>query len=168
MDGQAQAIRDLNELLDRVRGRWRRTTLFRAIVRAGLAVAAILGGALLLSLLLGLTAGRIASLSALSALSILLPATFAVLGLATIILAIGATVWAFWPMRAVPSNARVARYIEEREPDLDDRLVSAVEVLSGDRGGQRPAFAAPMVADAGRRAASIDPSNIVRVETLRR
>ncbi len=157
MDGQAQAIR---ELLDRVRGRWRRTTLFRAIVRAGLAVAAILAAALLLSLLLAL-AGR-------SGASAFLPAALAVLGLATIVLTVGAAVWALWPARAVPSDRRVARYIEEREPDLDDRLASAVEVLNGAPGGQMPALAVPMVADADRRAARVDPSTIVRGETLLR
>ncbi len=158
MDGQAQAIRDL---LDRVRGRWRRTTLFRAIVRAGLAVASVFAATLLLALLLRL-AGRAPAISAMA------PPALAVLGLAGIILAIGAAVWALWPTRRVPSDQRVARYIEEREPELDDRLASAVEVLNGPAGGTLPALAAPMVADAGRRAARVDPSAIIPGDTLRR
>ena len=64
---------------------------------------------------------------------------------------------------------RVARYIEEREPDLDDRLVSAVEVLNGARGRHT---ACARRADGGRRRVAglrrVDPSTIVPGETLRR
>jgi len=111
MDGQAQAIRDL---LDRVRGRWRRTTLFRAIVRAGLAVASVFAATLLLALLLRL-AGRAPAISAMA------PPALAVLGLAAIILAIGAAVWALWPTRRVPSDQRVAQASVERSVPRDER-----------------------------------------------
>ena len=59
-----------------------------------------------------------------------------------LLLALAGIVRALWPARRVPTDAQVARFIEEREPSLDDRLVSAVDVVSAARAGAAPALAA--------------------------
>ena len=41
-----------------------------------------------------------------------------------------AVAWGLWPLREVPSDGRVARFIEEADPSLDDRLVSAIHVMN--------------------------------------
>src|SRR5688500_17699736 len=144
----AQQIR---ELLDRVRARWRRVVLFRAAVRAGLAASAILAIAVFLTFW----------------------TTRAPLALAAIaVLAVGfgaaAVAWGFWRTRRSPTDVQVARFIEEREPSLDDRLVSAVDLLGSPRESETAGLAGPMVADAGRRASNVEPSAIVSAGTLRR
>ena len=68
------------------------------------------------------------------------------------VLAVGALVWAFWPLRRVPSDAQVARFIEERAPSLDDRLVERgrrrVERATQERAGARRADDRPTPARA--------------------
>ena len=49
----------------------------------------------------------------------------------SLIAAVSSLVWAVWPARRVPSNRRIARFIEERHASLDERLVSAL-LPSGD------------------------------------
>ena len=110
----AQPIR---ELLDRVRARWRALRAFQATVRAGLAASAVLIVALLVVRGVAQWAGRP-------------PLVLAILAAAALLLAVGAVAWAFAPLRHRPSDARVARFIEERAPALDDRLVSAVDVMN--------------------------------------
>ena len=75
---------------------------------------------------------------------------------------------ALWPVRQLPSDKQVARFIEEREPSLDDRLVSAVDVASLNGSAGAPALSAMMLADANRRAAAVEPSAIITGEVLRR
>ena len=69
-----------------------------------------------------------------------------------------------WPRRrwlgvlrrcaASPADAQVARFIEERAPALDDRLVSAVDVAEASGSGRRSSLlAGPMLADAARASA---------------
>src|SRR5438094_6599909 len=110
MDAHYQTIR---ELIRRVRARWRALTLFRAAIRGALAAAAVL--------LVALVAAQWAARA---------PVALAATGLAACALGIGAIVWAAAPLRRAPSDLRVARFIEEREPALDDRLVTAVDVTS--------------------------------------
>ena len=63
----------------------------------------------------------------------------------------------------------MARFIEEREPALDDRLASAVDFISAEHRGETVSrLAEPMVADAARRASDVDPSSILPRSTLRR
>ena len=52
------------------------------------------------------------------------------------------------PLRRVPADKQVARFIEERAPSLDDRLVTAVDVAQARR--TAPALADLMIADAAR------------------
>src|SRR5437588_12976635 len=88
--------RQIRELLGRVRGRWRRLIVFHAGVRAALAASAVLAVALLLTRWTGRA-----------------PSALAALGIAAVVLAAAALVWGLWPARENPSDARVARFIEE-------------------------------------------------------
>src|SRR5262245_54998601 len=140
----------IRDLIDRVRKRWRLVQGFRAVVRAALAVAVIAGAALLAA---SWTAGA--------------PAALAAVAIAAGVLSIAAAVWGLQPLRHSPRDRQVARFVEERAPELDDRLVSAVDVASGDR-PMSAGFAQPMIADAARRAGEIDVETIVPSERLRR
>src|SRR5262245_24376721 len=121
-------------LLARVRARWRRLIAFQAAARAALALSGVLAAALFL------THWTTRS-----------PIALATIALIALALAVGALVWGLWPAREIPSDARVARFIEEAEPSLNDRLASAVDLAATPEGRPRPALAAPMMADAARR-----------------
>ncbi|MGE3511968.1 MAG: DUF4175 family protein, partial [Vicinamibacterales bacterium] len=143
--------REIAELIARVRARWRRLVFFRAGVLAAGAMAAVVATGLALAYV----AGR--STHALGAI-----------GAITVVVALAVAIRALSPARRVPTDQQVARFIEEREPSLDDRLVSAVDVGRGRVDGSPPALAAAMIADAGRRAAQVEPSAIVESDRLRR
>jgi hypothetical protein len=148
------SYRHIADLLAQVRSRWRRLLFLRAALMAALAVAAVLGA----GLALGYGAGR--SSHALAAV-----------GVVTIVLAVAVAIRALAPVRQAPSDRQLARFIEERDPTLDDRLVSAVHVASAraDHPDEAaPALAAAMVADAGRRAAAVEPGSIIASDLLRR
>ena len=83
-------------------------------------------------------------------------------------LAIAALVRAVAPLRRAPSDLRVARFVEERAPSLDDRLVTAVDMVSSGRQTSSPAIAEPLLADAAAQARAVDVDAIVSSETLRR
>src|SRR5262245_5627771 len=104
----------IRELIDRVRRRWRALSALHASVRASLAAAAIVLVALVLA---RWTAGAPVLLIALAA--------------AALVLAAAAVALCLWPLRRVPQDTAVARFIEERDPALDDRLVSAVDLARG-------------------------------------
>src|SRR5688572_20370439 len=71
------------------------------------------------------------------------------------------------PLRRSPADLQVARFIEERAPALDDRLVTAVDVAEG-RSSVTPMIAGPLVADAARRARDVEIDAVIPSETLRR
>src|SRR5580765_1078078 len=101
----------IRALLDRVRARWRALVALRALVRGTLLAAAVVGAALIGS---RWTDGAPVALMALAA--------------AAAVAAAGAIAWCLAPLRRVPADGQVARYIEERASSLDDRLVTAVDV----------------------------------------
>src|SRR5262245_42031897 len=138
-------------LLERVRVRWRRLVVFRATTRA-----ALLGAVTLLVF------GLAASLTARA------PFALAALGILAVLFVVASVVWGLHPIRESPSDARIARFIEERKTELDERLVSAVSVVNAEREGSPPALADSMVRDAARRAESIDAAEIVAADLLRR
>src|SRR5258708_1832491 len=138
-----EQYRPIADLLDRVRSRWRRLVAFRAATRAALAATA----ALTLVLLSAMLTTR--SPMALAALAVVAAG-----------LIVGAAVWGLLPLRETPSDARIARFIEERKTELDERLVSAVSVAAAERTG----LSASMVRDAARAAALVDPAEIVAAE----
>src|ERR1700676_4403393 len=142
---------EIRELLDRVRSRWQRLSAFRAAVRAALAASGVLAAALVLTFWTTRS-----------------PLALAALGVAATALAIAALVWGLWPVRRAPSDTQLARFIEECEPSLDDRLASAVDLLASGREADESRLAGHMVADAARRASAVDPGAVVPREILRR
>ena len=68
-----------------------------------------------------------------------------------------------WPLRRRPSDRQVARYIEERCPELQDRLASAVD----SRTAPSP-FRGRVLDEAASRSRSVDLQRLVGARTLRR
>src|SRR6185369_15792439 len=92
-------------LLERVRVRWRRLVAYRATMRTALLVTAVL-----------------AVFDLLARFITRAPLALATLGVLTLILAIAAIVRGLLPLRDEPSDAQIARFIEERKTELDERL----------------------------------------------
>src|SRR5882672_9835924 len=128
-----QHYETIRELIDRVRARWRALCALRAVVRGALIAAAIVGAAVVAA---RWTMGAPVALIVLAGLA-------GTLALAAIAICL-------WPLRRAPKDSTVARYIEERAPSLDDRLVTAVDVA---RNQTAAALAGLMLADAARRTA---------------
>src|SRR5262245_1317906 len=141
----------IRELIDRVRRRWRTQQAFEAIARASLAAIVVVAVALIAALW---TSGK--------------PGVLAVIGIAAVVLTLSAIVWGLLPLRRVPGDRQVARFIEGRSPELDDRLVSAVDIASGASGARTTPLAGPMLADAARRASDVDASGVILPAALRR
>ena len=139
---------DLRIALNRVRRRWLAARWLHGLARvAGGAAAgllAVIGTELLL-------APPDMPLLAVSAAALAASAAFAVRAL--------------WPLRRPPSDERVARLVEERCPELEDRVASAAAL-----DGARPAggFQELVVADAAARLRGIDLARIVAPTRLRR
>src|SRR5882672_5260389 len=93
----------IRDLIDRVRRRWRTLRTFEAIVRASVAAIVVVGIALTAALS---TAGR--------------PGALATIGIVAVLLTAAAFVWGLLPLRRVPDDRHVARFIEEHTPALDD------------------------------------------------
>ena len=145
-----ESYRSIRELIDRVRRRWRTLHAFEAIVRAAIASTVVVGIALTIALW---TNGA--------------PGLLAAVGIVAVVLMLAAVVWGLLPLREVPDDRHVARFIEERAPTLDDRLVSAVDVASAS--SDRPAgLADAMLADAARRVREVEPALVISSESLRR
>jgi Domain of unknown function (DUF4175) len=142
----------VRELVDRVRTRWRAQRLFEATVRGALAAAAAIGVALV--------AARWSTGA---------PGLLAFVIAAALLLAAAALGRAFWPLRRSPGDIQVARFIEERAPALEDRLVSAVDVANpAPTTSAASPFADLMMADAGRRAQDVDLDAVLPSIALRR
>src|SRR5262249_51211908 len=138
----------IRDLIVRVRARWRALCALHAVVRGALIAAAVVGVAVLASRW---------TIGAPLLLIVLAGTAFAV--------SIAALAIALWPLRRAPQDAKVARFIEERAPSLDDRLRSAG---GGGQGQTGPGLANARLADAARRSASIDVETIVSSQSLRR
>ena len=141
----------IRQMLARVRARWRRLRVFEAVVRGALALAAVFTAALFL----GLWTARS-------------PLALAATGAAALVAGAAALAWGLRPLRDAPSDARLARFIEERVPSLDDRLVSAVDVVSSPDPDALAPLARTMLADAAARADAVDLDAVVPGEALRR
>jgi hypothetical protein len=136
---------ELSTFLGAIRRRWRMLMALRAggVAVTGLAVAV--------------------GLFALLARAVR-PASDALLAIAVLAVLAGLA----WVVRAVrsvglPDDRRLARFIEERRPEFEDGLVTAVEVR--DRGH---AFGRVIVADAALRARTVEPASVVRTDEIRR
>ena len=141
----------IQQLLDRVRARWRRLVLLDITTRAAVAAAGVIGTAL-----------------ALSYWTSRAPVALAVIGVLALVAGVAAVTWAVWPARQVPSDRNVARFIEERDPSLDERLVSAVDVSKRTDPDDRPSLSAAMVRDAAKAASLVDARSIVPGDAIRR
>jgi hypothetical protein len=150
MDQHVDVIR---RLLGRVRARWQRLVWLGCAERGALALAAVLA--------CGWLVGRWANLALVAG---------AALAVAMLAGAVVAVAWALFPARVRPSDARVARFVEERSPSLDDRLASAVHAMTSR--ADLPAAPSPltglMLADAARIASEIDPQAVIPAARLRR
>jgi hypothetical protein len=146
---------DIRDLVRRARARWLMLTLFQATTRAALAAAGVLIVAVVVSQLVTHWADRT-------------PLVLALTGACALALTLAAILWGLAPLRQRPSDARVARFIEERAPSLDDRLVSAIDMVASGRHTQSPALAEPMLADAAARVRAVDLDTIVPSAALRR
>ncbi len=145
-------LQPIRDLIARVRRRWRLLTLLQSSARAALALAAVTAVALL-------AAGWIGPVPALLVVVILI----AVAGGAA---AIG---WGLWPARAAPSDTRVARFIEERDESLDDRLVSAAGLADSPAVQSTSSSVSRLFAqDVVRRAELVEVESIVPPDALRR
>lgn len=145
------SYRGIGELIARVRARWRRLVFLRAALVAALAVAGVLAAGLVLASASGRSANALAAV-----------------GVVTAVVALAVAIRALRPARRVPSDLQVARFIEEHEPSLDDRLVSAVDVNGPSSPSGPPLLARAMLADAERRAVQVEPTAIVATQLLRR
>jgi hypothetical protein len=143
----------IRRLLQRVRVRCRALSAFEAIMRAALASSAVVAVSLILWLLAPM-GGRA-------------PVMLAAVGGAVLVLAAAALAWGLLPLRRAPSDAQLARFIEERVP-LDDRLVTAVDAVTLERGAPPGLLLAPLVQDAARHADVIDVNDVVPRGRLRR
>jgi hypothetical protein len=82
----------------------------------------------------------------------------------TVVTALFSAAWLLAPLRRVPGDGTVARYIEERFPDLEDTLVTSIAHARAD--DTRPIVAA-VLDDAVRRARRLDVARIVSGRALR-
>ena len=132
---------DLDNLLHAVRRRW----------RAGVTAAAAARGLVV--------AGSIVAAAAMAEW-LMAPGDNALmaLGAAAVALALGAAVWAALPLRRRPGDRQIARFVEERVPELDDSLVTAVDLRDRPAAGQ--SFAPLVIAAAARRLQAIDMDRI--------
>jgi hypothetical protein len=135
-------------VLRRARRRWLAREWTRAVAGSVLVGAAVLGAA-------GLAARLIAPP----------PGALAALGGVALAVAAGIAAWRVRPLLRRPSDDRVARFVEERCPELQDALASAAACLGAPAPG---ALGALVVADAARRLAALDPDRIVARRDLAR
>ncbi len=151
MDRQYEPIR---RLLDIVRTRYRALLVCQAVVRAALAASAVVA--------LSLAAASLASFFTQS------PWVVVGIGAVALVASIAAVVWGLRPLGQRQSDVRIARFIEERVPALDDRLATAVDVVQSATPRPTSVLAAPLVADAARRAADVDVNAVVSRAQVRR
>ena len=88
---------------------------------------------------------------------------------AAAVAATASAIWCAWVVRRrrpVPDARRVARFVEERYPDLDDRLVTAIDREAP--GSGEDAFRARQLSDADRAVAAVSPDEVVPDPALKR
>jgi hypothetical protein len=137
----------LSDALRRIRRRWFTLQLLKVLARILVAAALVFAAAALIDRALEPTD---APLLALAALAILLSLV------AIVVLA--------WPLRRQPDDRQVARFVEECCPELDDAVVTAIEI------GRAPSeyvFAPLVVEAAASRLQGLDLSRIVDARELR-
>ena len=139
---------ELGAMLQRIRARWCASVAMRAWSRAAAGAALTLGAALL--------ADRFFA-----------PGPAALIGLwaAALLGSVALAGWMLAPIGTRPEDAQVARYVEERCPELEDTLATAV--AHAQRGDNSPITAA-VAADAARRVRTLDVDRVIAGGVLRR
>jgi hypothetical protein len=139
---------NLTQSLDSVRRQWRTLLALRASARA-------------------LFAGALIAAAAALAERWLQPSDGAALALAIFAtaLAIAAMGLFAWPLRRRPDDRQIARFVEEHCPDLDDAIVTAVDIQQRGDGGY--AFAPLVIQSAAARLEAADLSRCVDPRQIR-
>jgi hypothetical protein len=143
-----QRLLELQSVLSNVRRRWTQRALLRAWTLGAIAAAAVL-------------------LAGLGAVLIVAREGFSLLFTVTVV-AVGALFAlgrALWPLRRKPTDRQLARFIEERSPDLDDVLVTAVDYAA--RPDSSPQMRECLADDAVRAARGVELDTIVSRRSLR-
>ena len=140
---------DLDNLLLAIRRRWQTCAALRALAR-GLALVAVI-------LVAAAVAERVIQPS---------DTPLLVLAGATVALVLAAAAWALSSLEHRPDDRRIARFVEERVPELNDTLVTAVDIQSGP--ARDDTFAPLVIAAAASRLREIDPARILDPADLRR
>lgn len=139
---------DLDRFLHAIRRRWRTIAALRAAALALLAASLLLVAAAL-------------------AERWLQPPDTALLALAALAgaLALGVALARAWRLRHRPDDARVARFVEERCPELNDTIATAVEIRGSATATNT--FAPLVVASAAARLAELDLTRVIDPRELR-
>ncbi|MGH9253944.1 MAG: DUF4175 family protein, partial [Vicinamibacterales bacterium] len=142
-----ESYSELLALIRGIRHRWRALTTLRICARVSAGAAVVFGCALLAHTAWQPVGGALVTLWG-TAVTVVL----------------GVVLWLLLSLRRAPLDAQMARFIEERCPELEDSLVTAI--------GQRTTDAQPMSAavmgDAVRRARALDPDRVISRSALRR
>ena len=133
---------DLDKLLNGIRRRWLTCAALGASAKALLLVAIVLAAASIAERTLA--PGDNALLA---------------LGAVTGALAMAAAAWMAWPLRRRPTDRQIARFVEERIPELEDTIVTAVDLR--ERPPAAHSFAPLVVAAAAERLQAIDVARII-------
>ena len=142
---------ELRAVLKRVRMRWRSVAALRAFgVAAG-------GAALLLLVALGVYV-------------VLRPTGLPLVALGAVALAVIVACfgWVAWSARKVPGDRRIARYVEEQCPELEDRLATAVEFADKPAGAGEHPVRDWLVADVVGRLRGLEWDRIISISAIRR
>jgi hypothetical protein len=139
---------DLTQALNTVRRRWLTLLALRISARALIAASLVAGGAALGERWLRPSDSAVLALAALAA--------FLTIGLLVIFVR---------PLRTRPDDRRIARFVEERHPDLDDAVVTAVELQQS--GQTDYAFAPLVIQSAVARLSTVDLSRCVDPREIR-
>ena len=89
------------------------------------------------------------------------------LAIVVVLAALGSTVALIWPQRRRPDDLRVARFVEERVPELDDAIVTAAD-LDRREAERADGFAPAVIGRAIARLRALDVSEVVLPRALRR
>ena len=144
---------DLGNVLHGIRRRWQRFVALRLAARGLALVAAIVAAAGLADRLLHPS-----------------DAALLVLAGAALVLSAAAALAVLWPLRNRPGDRQIARFVEERVPELDDALVTAVEIEERTRtSSSAPSTFAPLVvAAAAARLRDVGPDRVIEPALMTR
>ncbi len=146
----SETYRDFRELLSQVRRRWRTLVALRATTLATASAAVVVAA--------GLVAWWGVQPDGLALVALVVP---------TLVVAAAALAWGLRPLAASPGDAQIARYVEERCPELEDSLVTAVATDTAPQLHESPLFAS-MLRDASARLRTVELDRIVDRDVLRK